>query len=132
MNNPNIEVITPDIWGASMNMVRAGRIPELTANSTAKDQINLTNTGLIVLDMDSTVYTGLKHFFAKAYKHSDQDLQTEFIKAGAQRDSDSGVDLWYNILGFEIKRRKIKRDYQEKQITDRIIAISILPFWKGW
>lgn len=107
--NPNIETILPDLWGVNMEWVEAGFIPGIKLISGTKEIINLSSDGKIILDKQAKSYDGLKFFFKKAMRFSDQELKAKFYYAKKFKDADSGVDLWYNILGFEIKRREIKQ-----------------------
>ena len=117
--NPNIEIITPDLWGVNMDWVKAGYIEELRPLADTFNQINLTNTGKIILDKNSTVYKGLKKFFVKAMKLSDTELKKEFEKTENIRGLHAGFDLWNNILGFELKRRSIKMKYEKRGLIEK-------------
>ena len=123
--NPNIEIITPDLWGVNMDWVKAGYIEELRPLTDTFNQINLTNTGKIILDENSMAYQGLKKFFIKAMKFSDDELKKEFRKTGNMRGLHAGLDLWNNILGFELKRRSIKMKYEKRGLIEKAKKIGM-------
>lgn len=128
--NKNIEIIAPDLWGVNIEYIKLGYLDELkSAPDAPLQQINLTNSGRIILDKNCKSYMGLKIFFVKAMALSDKELEKEFNYTLTRQD-DKGIDLWHNILGFEVKRRKIKKEYTAKDKTCKFDIIK--KFFRKW
>lgn len=122
--NPNIEIILHDLWGVNMEWVEAGFIPGVKLISGSKEIINLSHNGKIILDKQAKSYNGLVFFFKKAMQLSDDKLKETFQCAERFKDTDAGIDLWYNILGFEIKRRRIKHEYNKRILFNKAKKIG--------
>lgn len=57
--NPNIEVITPELWAVNSGYIKAGWIQELTPVPglvSANEYASLTNDGIMILKKESPFY----------------------------------------------------------------------------
>lgn len=110
--NRNIEVITPDLWAVHKEYIQAGYIRELRhIQNTRLEQINLSNTGIIILDKGSKHYSILKKMFPAAMKMNQADLEGVIEKYGDMQNLNPVTDEWVNVVGWEIKRRCIRAEY---------------------
>lgn len=85
--NPNIEVITPVLWGVNSFYVKAGWTKELLPIPQPPDQlltgskdVSLTDNGIMVLHKESEIYPTLKNFVPRIMEHSDEELVTSLQK----------------------------------------------------
>ena len=110
--NRNIEVINENLYAVNMQYVKAGYIAEMKIIPNTKGgQINLSNTGKIILDKGAVEYPALKKLFLTCMKKTNEEL----IKIMNTPSEDSVDDLCKNIIGWELKRRIIEIEYKTSQ-----------------
>lgn len=107
--NRNIEVINENLYAVNMQYVKAGYIAEMKIIPNTKGgQINLSNTGKIILDKGAVGYPALKKLFLNCMKKTNEEL----IKIMTIPAEDSVDDLCKNVVGWELKRRSIEAEYE--------------------
>lgn len=112
--NPNIEVITPDIWAVNFQWVKAGWIKELRFLSDAEcscEYACLKDDGVIVLNKGSEFYPMLKSFMLKIMQRTDIELNDSVQKMNNKVVLDGYERIYLNVMGWEIKRRCVKQAY---------------------
>lgn len=108
--NRNIEVINENLWAVNMQYLKEGYIEELKLiPNTEIGQINLSNTGKIILDSEARAYPALKKMFL-VFMQKPTDELMEIMKM-PKRDSLDG--LCENVVGWETKRRCVKAEYMK-------------------
>ena len=101
--NRNIEVINENLWAVNMQYLKEGYIEELKLIPDVEiGQINLSNTGKIILDSGARAYPALMQ------KPTDELMETMKMP---KRDSLDG--LCENVIGWELKRRCVKAEYMK-------------------
>lgn len=124
--NQNIEKLQKDLFAVKMEYVKNGYVRDiriLPGEESTLGQIILSTNGKILLDKDSKLYPALKELFPEAMTLSSAELQ-KIIDEGQGQILTGLDDLWFNIVGFELKRRELK-----KQSHSMINKIKKL--WKG-
>lgn len=108
--NRNIEVINENLWAVNMQYLKEGYIEELKLIPDVEiGQINLSNTGKIILDSGARAYPALKKMFLIfMQKPTDELMKTMKMP---KRDSLDG--LCENVIGWELKRRCVKAEYMK-------------------
>lgn len=110
--NGNIEVINENLWAVNMQYLKEGYIEELKLiPNTECGQINLSNTGKIILDSGARAYPALKKLFSTCMKKTNEEL----MKIMNMPAEDSVDELCKNIVGWELKRRVIEIEYKTSQ-----------------
>lgn len=108
--NRNIEVINENLWAVNMQYLKEGYIEELKLIPDVEiGQINLSNTGKILLDSGARAYPALKKMFL-VFMQKPTDELMEIMKM-PKRDSLDG--LCENVIGWELKRRCVKAEYMK-------------------
>lgn len=108
--NRNIEVINENLWAVNMQYLKEGYIEELKLIPDVEiGQINLSNTGKIILDSGARAYPALKKMFL-IFMQKPTDELMETMKM-PKRDSLDG--LCENVIGWELKRRCVKAEYMK-------------------
>ncbi|MCD8376153.1 MAG: hypothetical protein LUD69_04360 [Oscillospiraceae bacterium] len=126
--NRNIEVITPELWAVNSQWVRAGYIRELSpvdgVDWNSNTNASLTNNGILILKKESEFYPILKKFMPKIMALPDSELQARWENMKDKPKTDGYTRMYYDALRWELKRRRIKRDYLESvprlTLKDRI------------
>ena len=121
--NPNIEVITPVLWGVNSFYVKAGWTKELLPIPQPPDQlltgskdVSLTDNGIMVLHKESELYPTLKKFVPRIMEHSDEELVTSLQKISSKSNLDNYEKLYKSVLEWEIKRREEDDARQKKEL----------------
>lgn len=110
--NRNIEVINENLWAVNMQYLKEGYIEELKlVPNTEIGQINLSNTGKIILDSGARAYPALKKMFL-IYMQKPADELVQIMNM-PKRDSLDG--LCENVIGWELKRRITEIEYKTSQ-----------------
>lgn len=111
--NRNIEVINEHLWTVNMQYVKAGYIGGMKLNNTSvSDQIYLTNQGIIVIDKDCCIsYPAFKMLFSKVMNKTTEELNELLAKGTRMKTPDKVDELLINVVGWEIKRRCVKGEY---------------------
>lgn len=112
--NPNIEVITPELWAVNSSYIKAGWIQDLTPISgieSTNEYASLTNDGIMILKKESEFYPILKQFVPKVMQYTDKKLLC-CIQALKFRTTQSSYEKVYlNVMEWEIKRRFVRDTY---------------------
>ena len=102
--NPNIEVITPVLWGVNSFYVKAGWTKELLPIPQPPDQlltgskdVSLTDNGIMVLHKESELYPTLKKFVPRIMEHSDEELVTSLQKISSKSNLDNYEKLYKTV-----------------------------------
>lgn len=121
--NRNIEVINENLYAVNMQYLKEGYIEELKlVTNTEIGQINLSNTGKIILDSGSRAYPALKKMFL-IYMQKPTDELMEIMN---MPKSDSLDGLCENVIGWELKRRITEIEYKTSQpVTPLIKKIKV-------
>lgn len=112
--NPNIEVITPELWAVNSGYIKAGWIQELTpvpGLESANEYASLTNKGIMILKKESDLYPTLKHFLPVIMRHTDEELQLRNQVVNSKVVLDNYEKLYLNAMGWEIRRREVRAEY---------------------
>jgi hypothetical protein len=112
--NPNIEVITPELWAVHSGYIKAGWIQELTpvpGVESINADASLTNDGIMILKKESELYPTLKQFVPKIMKHTDAELEHCITTMKGKVNPDAYEKLYLNVLQWEIKRRCVRAEY---------------------
>lgn len=111
--NPNIEVITPELWAVNSGYIKAGWIQELTpvpGLESVNKYASLTNDGIMILKKESEFYPILKQLVPKIMLHTDEELQL-CHKLNQKAVFDDYEKLYLNVMEWEIERRRVRADY---------------------
>lgn len=111
--NPNIEVISPELWAVNSGYIQAGWIQELTpvpGLESTNEYASLTNDGIMILKKESEFYPILKQLVPKIMQHTDEELQL-CQNLNSKAVLDSSEKLYLNVMEWEIKRRRVRVDY---------------------
>jgi len=111
--NPNIEIITPELWAVNSGYIKAGWIQELTpvpGLESANEYASLTNDGIMILKKESPFYPILKQFVPKVMQHSNEELQL-CHDLNNKAVFDDYEKLYLNVMEWEIERRRVRADY---------------------
>ena len=107
--NPNIEVITPVLWGVNSFYVKAGWTKELLPIPQPPDQlltgskdVSLTDNGIMVLHKESELYPTLKKFVPRIMEHSDEELVTSLQKISSKSNLDNYEKLYKSVLELSL------------------------------
>lgn len=114
--NPNIEVITPELWAVNSGYIKAGWIQELTpvpGLESANEYASLTNDGIMILKKESPFYPILKQFVPKVMQHSNEELQF-CHNLNNKAVLDDYEKLYLNVMEWEIERRRVRADYLKR------------------
>lgn len=114
--NPNIEIITPELWAINSNYIKAGWIQELTpvpGLESTNEYASLTNDGIMILKKESPFYPILKQFVPKVMQHSNEELQL-CHDLDNKAVLDDYEKLYLNVMEWEIERRRVRADYLNK------------------
>lgn len=108
--NPNIEVITPELWGVNRSYVLAGWIKELppSAEGYTNPYATLTNDGIMILNKDSEFYDILKRFVPKIMQHSDQELKQIKEKLERTPAKNNYKVLYLDVVRWELERWRVR------------------------
>ena len=108
--NPNIEVITPELWGVNRSYVLAGWIKELppSAEGYKNPYATLTNDGIMILNKDSEFYDILKRFVPKIMQHSDRELKQIREKLERTSAKNNYKVLYLDVVRWELERRRVR------------------------
>lgn len=113
--NPNIEVITPELWAVNSVYIKAGWIRELSPVSGSEDSKNeyasLTNDGIMILKKESEFYPLLKQLVPKIMQHTDEELQLCNQSINRMVILDDYEKLYLNAMEWEIERRRVQAEY---------------------
>ncbi len=110
--NRNIEVINEHLWAVNMQYVKAGYIDGMKLLPDKEyDQINLGGSGVIIIDKGSKLYPALKELFPVVMQKPTEELQLLLDGVKNPELLDALDDLCVNVVGWEIKRRCIKAEY---------------------
>lgn len=133
--NPNIEVITPVLWGVNSFYVKAGWTKELLPIPQPPDQlltgsknVSLTDNGIMVLHKESELYPTLKKFVPRIMEHSDEELVTSLQKISSKSNLDNYEKLYKSVLEWEIKRREIYYKTHQTKVNTSIFETLIKMF----
>lgn len=111
--NPNIEVITPELWAVNSGYIKAGWIQELTpvpGLESVNKYASLTNDGIMILKKESEFYPVLKQLVPKIMRHTDEELQL-CHRLNHKMVLDDYEKLYLNVMEWEIERRRVRADY---------------------
>lgn len=111
--NPNIEVITPVLWGAYSGQIKAGWIKELVPLDGVSDTnkyASLTSDGIMILKKESEFYDVLKKFVPRVMSHTHRELQ-KCLSLRNKASLDNYEKMYLNIVEWEIKRRRVRALY---------------------
>ena len=111
--NPNIEVITPELWAVNSGYIKAGWIRELSpvpGLESVNKYASLTNDGIMILKKESEFYPILKQLVPKIMLHTDEELQL-CHKLNHKAVLDDYEKLYFNVMEWEIERRRVRADY---------------------
>lgn len=111
--NPNIEVITPELWAVNSGYIKAGWIRELSpvpGLESVNKYASLTNDGIMILKKESEFYPILKQLVPKIMLHTDEELQL-CHKLNHKAVLDDYEKLYLNVMEWEIERRRVRADY---------------------
>ena len=111
--NPNIEVITPELWAVNSGYIKAGWIRELSpvpGLESVNKYASLTNDGIMILKKESEFYPILKQLVPKITLHTDEELQL-CHKLNHKAVLDDYEKLYLNVMEWEIERRRVRADY---------------------
>lgn len=111
--NPNIEIITPELWAVNSGYIKAGWIQELTpvpGLESVNEYASLTNDGIMILKKESPFYPILKQFVPKVMQHSNEELQL-CHNLNNKAVLDDYEKLYLNVMEWEIERRRVRADY---------------------
>lgn len=111
--NPNIEVITPELWAVNSGYIKAGWIQELApvpGLESTNEYASLTNDGIMILKKESEFYPILKQIVPKIMRHTDEELWFCHI-LNNKADIDNYEKLYLNVMEWEIERRRVRADY---------------------
>lgn len=111
--NPNIEVITPELWAVNSGYIKAGWIQELTpipGLESANKYASLTNDGVMILKKESEFYPILKQLVPKIMRHTNEELQLCY-QLNNKAVLDDYEKLYLNVMKWEIERRRVRADY---------------------
>lgn len=111
--NPNIEVITPELWAVNSGYIKAGWIRELSpvpGLESVNKYASLTNDGIMILKKESEFYPILKQLVPKIMRHTDEELQL-CHRLNHKAMLDDYEKLYLNVMEWEIERRRVRADY---------------------
>ena len=111
--NPNIEVITPELWAVNSGYIKAGWIRELSpvpGLESVNKYASLTNDGIMILKKESEFYPILKQLVPNIMLHTDEELQL-CHKLNHKAVLDDYEKLYLNVMEWEIERRRVRADY---------------------
>lgn len=111
--NPNIEVITPELWAVNSGYIKAGWIRELIpvpGLESVNKYASLTNDGIMILKKESEFYPVLKQLVPKIMRHTDEELQL-CRRLNYKAVLDDYEKLYLNVMEWEIERRRVRADY---------------------
>ena len=111
--NPNIEVITPELWAVNSEYIKAGWIQELSpvpGLESVNKYASLTNDGIMILKKESEFYPVLKQLVPKIMRHTDEELQL-CHRLNHNMVLDDYEKLYLNVMEWEIERRRVRADY---------------------
>lgn len=111
--NPNIEVITPELWAVNSGYIKAGWIQELTpvpGLESANEYASLTNNGIMILKKESPFYPILKQLVPKIMRHTDEELKI-CHNLNNKAMLDNYEKLYLNVMEWEVERRRVRADY---------------------
>lgn len=120
--NPNIEVITPELWAVNSEYIKAGWIRELSpipGMESANKYASLTNDGIMILKKESEFYPLLKQFVPKIMQHTDEELLL-CHKVNKNTVFDDYKKLYLNVMEWEIERRRVRAAYMNSFPFHRI------------
>lgn len=113
--NPNVEIITPELWAVNREYIKAGWIQELHPTSDFDSSTNknasLTDSGIMILNKGSEFYSLLKQFVPKIMQHSNEELQQCYQSMTNKIFLDNHEKLYLNVLEWEMKRRRVRSEY---------------------
>lgn len=114
--NKNIEVINEHCLGVNMQYVKSGYIGDMKLLPGKQiGNINLSGSGVIILDKDSKLYLALKIICPKVMQKTTEELQSTIDSVKNPEILDALEDLYVNVAGWEIKRRCVLAEYMESQ-----------------
>ena len=111
--NPNIEVITPELWAVNSGYIKAGWIRELSpvpGLESVNKYASLTNDGIMILKKESEFYPILKQLVPKIMRHTDEELQL-CHRLNHKAMLDDYEKLYLNVMEWEIERWRVWADY---------------------
>lgn len=110
--NQNIEVINENLWAVNQEYVKQGYIQELQLiRESPTWQINLSNTGIIILSKEAESYPVFKVFCEKVIRLPTEELKKILNKFQSKEELDNLEIIFENAIGWEIKRRAVKAEY---------------------
>ena len=128
--NPNVEIITPELWAVNREYIKAGWIQELHPTSDFDSSTNknasLTDSGIMILNKGSEFYPLLKQFVPKIMQHSNEELQQCYQSMTNKIFLDNHEKLYLNVLEWEMKRRRVRSEYLNSLQHPIIRIIKIL------
>ena len=120
--NGNIEVINENLWAVNQYFVKEGYIQELETLPECypeKEDACLTTDGILILNKDSPVYEVCKNLMIRIMSYSDATLKDIFEIMSAVEKPDPYEFLYCGVIGWEIKRRKVKTEYIENHTKNK-------------
>lgn len=128
--NPNVEIITPELWAVNREYIKAGWIQELhptsDLDSSTNENASLTDSGIIILNKGSEFYPLPKQFVPKIMQHSNEELQQCYQAMTNKIFLDNHEKLYLNVLEWEMKRRCVRSEYLNSLQHPIIRIIKIL------
>lgn len=128
--NPNIEQISPKLWG--VNYYHLQYIKELSYNDPSPDAMekpaSLSIDGVIVLNKSHEIYPTLKKFFPRVMKHTDDELvgQINYMK---DKNRDGYDTVFKFCLDAEAKRRMLEKQFKEQAKGEPILKRILKFLW---
>lgn len=128
--NPNIEVISTELWGVSRSYVVAGWIEELppSPKGYSNPYASLTNDGILILNKDSEFYSILKKFVPRIMQHTDSELN-KIQKALEKTSKNNYEQLYFDVIKWELERRRAYAEYRKTKI-DLSVFRKLVEFFK--
>lgn len=133
--NPNIEVITPVLWGVNSFYVKAGWIKELTPTPQPPDKLLsgnkyacLTDNGIMILYKESELYPTLKQFVPRIMQHTDEELRAAFQSVCSKNSLDNYEIFYRDVLEWEIKRREAFYKTHKSKVNTSVFESLIKIF----
>ena len=115
--NPNIEIITPDLWAVRFSLIPM--IPQIDFEMKIDIPIRnlpgqLSHSGVMVLNKDFVFYPDMKKVYQSVMRMKNRELRQRVIKMQKTKIDVSTVsglmlNLWKFALQIELERRNKKK-----------------------
>lgn len=111
--NPNVEIITPELWAVNSEYIKAGWIENLTYlyPENPNPYASLTDNGVLIIRKETEFYDFLKKMLPRIMRYSDKTLQDFIDILSAKADKDEYEKALQNLVEWEQKRRRVKVEY---------------------